>query len=503
MSHNHAALRAHRLGIDTHQEPVVYMRRDCGVCRSEGFEAQSRVRIRNGGHAIIATLNVVENELLPPGSAGLSDAAWRLLGVEEGTELRFSHPRPIHSLSYVRGKIYGNEFSREGIIEVIQDIVAGRYSDVELASFITACSLHRMSIVEIVNLTHAMVNAGDRIDWGRKPIMDKHSVGGLPGNRTTMLVVPIVAANGLTMPKTSSRAITSPAGTADAMECIAPVDLDVAKMRDVVESEGGCIAWGGAVRLSPADDILIRIERALDLDSEGQLIASILSKKVAAGSTHVVLDMPVGPTAKVRDAAAAAALSAALTEVAHAMGLEVMVVTSDGSQPVGRGIGPALEARDVLSVLRMEKDAPMDLHDKSVALAGHVLELSGNVRKGEGALVADRTLHEGRALKKFMAICEAQGGFREPTFADHTAPVTAPRAGVVEAIDNRRLARVAKLAGAPHDLRAGLDVHVKLGQRVAAGQPLFTIHAESPGELGYARTFVESGPDIVAIEVEP
>jgi thymidine phosphorylase len=503
MSHNHASLTAHRMGIDTHQEPVVYMRRDCSVCRSEGFEAHSRVRIRNGNHAIVATLNVTDDALLSDGTVGLSEAAWRLLGVDEGTPLHFSHPRPIHSLSYVRGKIYGNEFSREGIIEVVQDIVAGRYSDVELASFITACSLQRMSMAEIVNLTHAMVNAGDRIDWGRTPIMDKHSVGGLPGNRTTMVIVPIVAANGLTMPKTSSRAITSPAGTADAMECLAPVDLDVARIRKVVDAEGGCIAWGGAVRLSPADDILIRIERALDVDSEGQLIASILSKKAAAGSTHVVLDMPVGPTAKVRDAAAAAALGAGLTEVARAIGLEVLVVTSDGSQPVGRGIGPALEARDVLSVLRMEPGAPRDLHEKAVTLAGHVLELSGNVRKGEGALIADRTLHEGRALRKFMAICNAQGGFREPVLAPHTTPVTAARAGVVEAIDNRRLARVAKLAGAPHDLCAGLDLHVKLGQRVAAGQPLFTIHAESPGELGYARTFVESGPEIVSIEAEP
>ena len=209
MAHERAGLTAHRIGIDTYQEPIVYMRRDCGVCRSEGFEAHSRVRIRNGDHAIVATLNVADNDLLPPGSAGLSEAAWKLLGVAEGTPIQVSHPRPLRSLSHVRGKIYGNELSREAISEIIDDIVAGRYADVELASFITACALHRMTHSEIVDLTHAMVNAGDRIDWGRRPIMDKHSIGGLPGNRTTMIVVPIVAAHGLVMPKTSSRAITS------------------------------------------------------------------------------------------------------------------------------------------------------------------------------------------------------------------------------------------------------------------------------------------------------
>ena len=494
------SLSAFRMGIDTHQEPVIYMRRDCHVCRSEGFEAQSRVRIRNGGHAVIATLNVVDNELIPDGAAGLSEAAWNLLGVSKGTRIQVSHPAPLRSLSHVRGKIYGSELSHEAIHEIITDIVSGRYSDVELASFITACALQRMTLAEMVNLTHAMVEAGERIDWGRRPIMDKHSVGGLPGNRTTMIVVPIVAANGLSMPKTSSRAITSPAGTADAMECIAPVDLTIEQMRHVVDAEGGCIAWGGAVRLSPADDILIRIERALDLDSEGQLVASILSKKVAAGSTHVVLDMPVGPTAKVRDTTAAAALTAVLVAVGRNVGLEVEVVTSDGSQPVGRGIGPALEARDVLAVLRGDAAAPRDLRERALVIAGHVLELSGSMRRGEGALIAERTLSEGRALKKFAAICEAQGGFREPPRAQHTAPVPAVRAGVVSAIDNRRLARVAKLAGAPHDLVAGIEVHVRLGAHVAAGQPLYTIHAESPGELAYAQHYVQSGPDPITIE---
>lgn len=488
------------MGIDTHQEPVIYMRRDCGVCRSEGFEAQSRVRIRNGNHAIIATLNVVDNELLPVGGAGLSDAAWGLLAVDEGTLLHVSHPRPLRSLSHVRAKIYGNELSLEAITEIIEDIVAGRYADVELSAFITACALHRMTTAEMINLTQAMVDAGERIDWGRRPIMDKHSVGGLPGNRTTMIIVPIVTANGLTMPKTSSRAITSPAGTADAMECLAPIDLSIERMREVVEKEGGCIAWGGAVRLSPADDILIRIERALDLDSEGQLVASILSKKAAAGSTHVVLDMPVGPTAKVRDAQIAAALSTILVDVGRSIGLEVEVVMSDGTQPVGRGIGPALEARDVLAVLRCQSDAPPDLRERGVLLAGHVLELSGAIRRGEGTLVAERTLTDGRALAKFLAICEAQGGFREPPSAVHRAPVAAARDGVVSSIDNRRLARVAKLAGAPHDLVAGIDVHVRLGASVRRGDTLYTIHAESPGELSYAQQFVESGPDPISIE---
>ena len=304
-----------------------------------------------------------------------------------------------------------------------------------------------------------MVEVGERLRWPAGIVVDKHCVGGLPGNRTTPIVVAIVASLGLTMPKTSSRAITSPAGTADTMETMAPVELDTAAIRRVVEREGGCVVWGGAVKLSPADDILIRVERALDLDTEGQLIASVLSKKIAAGSTHLVIDLPVGPTAKVRSPETAATLSRDLLEVAETFGLHTKVVLTDGSQPVGRGIGPALEARDVLSVLRGAPDAPQDLRQRSIALAGALLELAGAAPPGRGRSEAAEVLDDGRAWSKFQRICEAQGGMRVPPTAGQQQPLLAERAGRVHAIDNRRIARLAKLAGAPDDKAAGVDLH--------------------------------------------
>jgi thymidine phosphorylase len=330
-------------------------------------------------------------------------------------------------------------------------------------------------------------------------VVDKHGIGGLPGNRTTLVIVPIVTAFGLTMPKTSSRAITSPAGTADTMETLAPVTLGDRALRRVVEREGGCIAWGGALQLSPADDIIIRVERPLDLDAEGQLVASVLSKKAAAGSTHVVIDVPVGPLAKVRSAEAAERLSNDLVTVGQAIGLDVQVVLTDGLQPIGRGIGPALEARDVLAVLRGESDAPSDLRDRALLLAGHVLELAANVAPGTGRTIAAEILGDGRAWRKFQAICEAQGGMREPPRAAHREPVIAALDGVVTSIDNRRLARIAKLAGAPNDAAAGVDLHVRVGARVAAGAPLFTLHSASPGELAYALDYMRAHADVIEL----
>lgn len=292
------SLRLRRLGIDTYQEAVIYMHRDCHVCRSEGFEAQARIHVKLGDRSIIATLNVITTDLLALDETSLSEAAWYLLGAQEGDQVELSHPPPLESLSHVRAKVYGKRLDAAAMNAIVRDIVAGIYSDVHLSSFISACSGDHLDRQEIVALTQAMINVGERLDWGHIPVMDKHSVGGLPGNRTTLIAVPIIAAYCLKIPKTSSRAITSPSGSADTMETLAPVRLDIMTIRRVVDREGGCIVWGGAVGLSPADDTLIRVDRVLDLDSEGQLVASVLSKKVAAGSTHVVLDIPVGPTAR-------------------------------------------------------------------------------------------------------------------------------------------------------------------------------------------------------------
>ena len=493
------SLKLRYLGIDTYQHHVVFMRSDCHVCRSEGFSAQSRVEVRLGERSIIATVNVVHNHLFSEGEGSLSESAWQALGAKPGDEILLSHAAPVESLSHLRGKVYGKPLDDEAMLEIVRDITAGRYSDLHLAAFITACAGNHLDVAETVALTRAMVAVGERMRWPNAPVVDKHSVGGLPGNRTTPIVVAIVAANGLTIPKTSSRAITSPAGTADTMEMLAPVDLDIGAMRRVVEKEGGCVVWGGSARLSPADDVLIRVERPLELDSEGQLIASVLSKKVAAGSTHVVVDMPVGPTAKVRSGEAAAFLRGRFEEVGRAVGLSVRVIVTDGNQPVGRGIGPALEARDVLAVLKGAPGAPADLRERALLLAGLLLEFSHSVPRGMGLQQAELSLADGSAWRKFQAICEAQGGMRSPPKAAHTDWICAGRAGRVIAIDNRRLARVAKLAGAPKAPAAGVEFLAPLGTVVEQGQPLFVLHAEAHGELHYALDYVNSQPDIVVL----
>lgn len=476
------------------------MRRDCHVCRSEGFEVHARIKVTLNNRSILATLYIIEDGVLQHNEASLSKYAWELLNAQEGDEIHLSHPQPLKSRSFVRSKVYGEKLDLYKLEAIIDDVAKGNYSDIDIAMFLTACAGGRLGDQEILDLTTAMVNIGDRIDWPNDLVVDKHCVGGLPGNRTTLIVVPIVTTFGLLMPKTSSRAITSPSGTADTMEVLAPVNLNIQAMRKVVEAQGGCIIWGGTVDLSPADDILIRVEKVMDIDSEGQLIASVLSKKIATGSTNILIDIPIGPTAKVRSLTTADSIASLFNKVAEHMGVKVDIILSDGAQPVGRGIGPALEAQDVLDVLQNKENSAQDLRDKALIMAGKILEFSPKVQPGTGKKIAEDILTQGLAWKKFQAICEAQGGLREPTVAKYSHPVLSKHSGRITAIDNRQLARLAKLAGAPHDKAAGLYLHNSLQMMVEKNEPLFTIYADSKGALKYATSLLEQIPEVIQVE---
>jgi thymidine phosphorylase len=491
MDVNGLPLTLRRIAIDTYRENVAYLHRECDLYRAEGFQALSKVEVRANGQRILASLNVVDDTaIVGQAELGLSEDAFASLGVAEGAPVSVSQAEPPISIPALHRKIAGERLSRQDFHEIIQDIAELRYSKIELTAFVVACDLGELDREEIFYLSDAMSRVGRRLDWHEHPVVDKHCIGGIPGNRTSMLVVPIVAAHGLLCPKTSSRAITSPSGTADTMEVLARVDLPFGELGKLVRTHRGCLAWGGTSELSPADDVLISVERPLSIDSPGQMVASILSKKVAAGSTHLLLDIPVGPHAKVRSMPEARRLRKLFEFVAGRMGLTLDVVITDGSQPVGRGIGPVLEARDVMHVLTHHPDAPIDLRLKALRLAGRMLEFDPDIRGGDGFAIARDILDSGRALEKMLAIIAAQGERRfdpdHPELASQRFEVLAERAGVVTAIDNLRLARIARLAGAPKAKGAGVDLCARIGDRVEQGQPLYRVYAAYHSECSFA-----------------
>lgn len=480
-------LKLKRIAIDTHRESIAYLSRRCPDYRAEEFQALGKIEVKAGGARLPATLNIVDDpDLLAPDEIGLSEAAFDAFGHPAGTPASIEHPKPAESLEAVRAKILGRELNREQYAAIIGDIAALRYSKMEVAAFLVGCAGF-MTIAEVLSLTQAMAGVGKHLDWGRRLVVDKHCIGGIPGNRTSMIVVPIVVAHGLTIPKTSSRAITSPAGTADTMEVLARVDIGTDEMRAIVDKVGGCLVWGGRVNLSPADDVLITVERPLRIDTREQMVASILSKKLTAGASHLVLDIPVGPTAKVRNATEAAHLRKMFEYVGGKLGLSLDIRLTDGSQPIGYGVGPVLEARDVMAVLRNDAAAPDDLRERALLLAGALIEADISVKGGQGIHRARELLESGAAMRAMEEIILAQGANNTPlTPSSSGHEVTAACDGVVQSIDCLRIARVARMAGAPAFKSAGVDLLRKVGDPVRQGEPLYRIHATLPTDLGFA-----------------
>ncbi|WP_068804097.1 thymidine phosphorylase family protein [Thauera phenolivorans] len=489
---NGAPLALRRVAIDTYRENVAYLHRECERYRAEGFQALAKVEVCANGQRILATLNVVDDaSIVGCGELGLSEDAFAQFGAADGVPVTVSQAEPAGSIPALHRKIAGERLDREDFRAIVRDIAEHRYSKIELTAFVVATNQGELDREEVYFLTDAMAQVGRQLDWRERPVVDKHCIGGIPGNRTSMLVVPIVAAHGMLCPKTSSRAITSPAGTADTMEVLADVELSFERMAEIVREHRGCLAWGGTARLSPADDVLISVERPLSIDSPGQMVASILSKKVSAGSTHLVLDIPVGPSAKVRSMPEAQRLRKLFEFVAGRMNLTIDVLITDGRQPIGNGIGPMLEARDVMQVLEGDPRAPNDLRQKSLRLAGRMIEFDPDVRGGDGFAIARDILDSGRALAKMQALIDAQGrkpfDHHAPALAGLHFPVAATEDGVVTAIDNLQLARIARLAGAPKVPGAGVDLMCKQGDTVKRGQPLYEVRAAFPADLEFAR----------------
>ncbi len=480
-------LKIRRINLDTGRENVVVISRRSMALRPEVFRGFSRVEINSNSRSMLATLLLTDDGMVAVDELGLAEPAFRRFGEPAGSLVSVTPAPPPPSLDAVRAKIQGHALSDAQLAGIVEDIAHYRYSDMVIAAFLIS-SASFMTSSELLALSRAMAEAGTQLKWDRPIVVDKHCIGGIPGNRTSMIVVPIVAAHGLTIPKTSSRAITSPAGTADTMEVLARVDLGVEEMREVVNGCHGCLVWGGHVNLSPADDILISVERPLSIDTREQMVASIMSKKLAAGSTHLLIDIPVGPAAKVATAMEAMRLRKLFEFVGDHFGITVEVVTSDGRQPIGNGIGPVLEARDVMAVLGNEPDAPTDLREKSLRLAAHLLEFDPELRGGAGYARAKELLDSGAAFRQMRKIIEAQGPSDcRDELGPLTADVPAERDGVVEAIDCLRVARLARTAGAPIDKGAGIKVFKKVGDRVAQGEPLYRIFAYDQSQFDLAR----------------
>jgi AMP phosphorylase len=444
-----------------------------------GVHSSDRIRITYGDQQIIAIANLATH--FPKNHIGLYEEISETLGLKGDETVSVQLAQLPESLGHVRAKLRGERLREHDMITIVRDVVERHLSEVEIAAFLTALNIYGLSIGENEVLSRAMVETGKTLDFGEAPILDKHSIGGIPGDKTSLLVVPIVAAAGFKIPKTSSRAVTSPAGTADRVESLCPVNLSINEIKTVVEETNGCLVWGGALDLAPADDMFIQVEYPLGIDP--LLLPSIMSKKKAIGATHIVIDIPTGSGAKIKSMTEAYTLASDFVDLGKRLGMNIQCALTFGEQPIGYAVGPALEAQEALTALM--GDGPADLKEKAVSLAGMLFEMVG---VEGGRQKAENVLKSGRAESKLREIIEAQGGNPrvkpdEIAVGDKKVEVTANQAGRVLWISTEDIVRIAKAAGAPRGKGAGVVLKAKLGEAVRKDGVLLEIYAERSGKL--------------------
>jgi AMP phosphorylase len=444
----------------------------------------------------IVCFTEITKTLVNPGEIGIYRDILRDFPVKDGENIEVNPaPTPL-SVEYIKKKMKGKNLTKSEITQIIKDVVSYSLSQIEIAAFLMAEEYVGMNMDEIENLTRAIAENGNIIDF-EEPVVDKHSIGGVPGNKVSLLIVPIVASAGLKIPKTSSRAITSPSGTADTMEVLTQVNFSAGELKRILKKTGGFIVWGGSLNIAPADDIFIRIEHVLSIDPLSQMLASIMAKKLAMNIKTLVLDIPVGKGAKAENFDEARKIANQFIELGSRLDIRVRCGITYGGQPVGHTIGPALEAKEALETLM--GSGPKSLIEKSTALAGILFEMTGLATKGGGQDMAKDILKSGKAYQKMKEIIEAQGGNPnikpdEIPLGDKRYVVVAPTDGYISSISNSAINAIARAAGAPLDKGAGVKLYAKMGYAVKKGDPIIEIYAERSTKLKEAIDIISKNP---------
>ncbi|MFQ6105448.1 MAG: AMP phosphorylase, partial [Candidatus Hydrothermarchaeaceae archaeon] len=449
--------------------------------RDMGLHPNDRVNISVGRKSAVAIVNTTRT-LVEKGELGVTRDVYVLCPVKHHGIVRVSPGERPKSVEFIRRKMKGIALSEGEYEAIVKDVMAGNLSDIELTAFVSALYINKMSMDEMVFFTRKIAERGEMLKLKKKPIFDKHSIGGVPGNKITLLIVPIVAAAGLAIPKTSSRAVTSACGTADIMEVLAPVSFSASQVRGMMKKTNGVIVWGGSVNLAPADDIFISVEYPLSIDAHNLAICSVMAKKYAVGADFVVIDLPMGEGTKVSTMEEAKAYANDFMELGKRIGISVECVITYGDKPIGRAVGPALEAREALRAL--ESEGPSSLIEKSTDIAGILLEAGGIARKGRGKDEAMKILKSGEALAKMREIIAVQGGSPKITSeqinpGEYRMKIRSGSGGYVTHIANRSIVKIARAAGSPKDKGAGALLHVSKGMKVKKGDVLFEIFSES------------------------
>jgi AMP phosphorylase len=451
---------------------------------------------------LYAEVELTDTEI-QQGEVGLYEEFWGNYRIPSDEIVVVNITSRPESIEYIKKKLLGKKLNENELAVIMQDISDRKIREVEIAYFMASFFNPGFDENEVLYTAKGMAKAGDILDFkeiskkhAKKHdlkgfegmVIDKHSIGGVAAKGVTPILVPTIAAFGFTIPNTSTRAITTPAGTSDILETVMPVNLDNEEIYSTVEKTGGSMLWGGAIKLAPADDILIHVERGLHIQSYQKLLVSIVAKKIAIGLTHILVDIPYGPGSKVEDPDDVELLEHSFKNLFAKVGITCGTFTRRVTSTDGNGVGPILEMKDILKVLDQEDDRPRDLENLAADMAGALLELVGYAPAGKGKQMALDKIQSGATRDKFWEIAKAQGAkkivkSKDLAVGDYSYEVLAEQEGTIEVIDNKEVVKIARSLGNPFINQAGMYIHKRPGDKIKVGDKVVTLYATSSERL--------------------
>ncbi len=417
------------------------------------------------------------------------------------------------ALQAVQKRLHGKKLNYLDVLAIMDEIVNDpKFHPVLTTYFAASGYVKKFSREEIYYLTKAMVKVGSQINFKGEVIADKHSIGGLAGSRTTLIIVPLLASLGIKMLATPSRAITTPSGTADDMEILANVKLSIDRVKELIKTVGACIVWGGYLQMAPADDKLIQVEKPLFGESMDKALVSIMAKKVASGATHVVVEIPIGKDMKLHGRKDGDRLGRDFVWLANKFGIKLKPVVIPTHQPAGAGVGPILETREALRVLQAKPNQDMRLRNRALLLADNLLALTmrqPEIKKRMNDLMAGKfksltqllqhQLDSGLAWAKMQEIIKAQGG-RPDIDSEDLKPraaklkIKADKAGVITRVMMKNISKISRILGAPKDVSAGVELNKSLGEEVKQADDLVVFYSSDKMKLKEAEATLKFLP---------
>ncbi|MFA5747673.1 MAG: thymidine phosphorylase [Candidatus Absconditabacterales bacterium] len=461
-----------------------------------GIHVTDEVSLIYKGKEIVVSVDL-SNKFIKPGQIGILKDVREKYGIKQHEIVTISYTKTsLDSVEALKKSLKGGKLNEKEIKSIIDDIASGRFTTILTTYYAASAFLHKPDLKELFWTAKAMANTGETLKF-KGIVADKHCIGGVPGNETSMIAVPIIASLGIKIPKSFSKAITSPAATGECVNVLMDISFDTNQIKDLIKKNNCCLIRGGGVNIAPADDKIIQVSYPLSLESTDKAVVSIMAKKYAMGITHCLIDIPLGPTAKVNNIQQAKDLKKKFEYIGKSFGMKMHVEITDAKQPIGAGIGAIMQVREVLRVLQQHTLRPMDLQNKAVFLASKIIELVGMAKGKSAYALAMKQLTSGEAWKKMQKIIILQNG-KNPNIKSEELPlakiqkeIIAEKNGKVKNINMKFLNLAARALGSPLDAQGGLYLNKKLDDVVKKGDVICTLYTNDENKIAVALNIIK------------